>query len=258
MENDSTFFDFAAEVGLTKHIGGIEATKTLLEMCDISADKYVLDVGCGAGVTPAFIAKEYGCRVVGVDILEKMIERSREWALKKGASELTEFRVADAVDLPFENDLFDIVITESVAALTGDKHKTVNEFVRVTKPGGYVGLNETTWLKYPPPQDVIEWAAQDVGSTVAPLTPEEWENLLHSVNLKDVIIKTYSINVKDEAKGILQRYGLLEMIRVIARQRRLHRKSQAYRDFLKSIKERGIVPKNLAEYFGYGFFVGRK
>ena len=67
MENEPTFFDFAAEVGLTKHIGGVEATEALVELCHIAEGSYVLDVGCGAGVTPCFMARKYGCRVVGVE-----------------------------------------------------------------------------------------------------------------------------------------------------------------------------------------------
>ena len=46
MNNPPTFFDFAAEVGLTKHIGGIQATEALIELCHIGKDSYVLDVGC--------------------------------------------------------------------------------------------------------------------------------------------------------------------------------------------------------------------
>jgi SAM-dependent methyltransferase len=76
MDQEPTFFDFAAEVGLTKHLGGVGATEELIELCHIGEGKYVLDVGCGAGVTPCFIAKRYGCRVVGVDISEGLIERS--------------------------------------------------------------------------------------------------------------------------------------------------------------------------------------
>jgi len=52
------FFDFAAEVGFTKHLGGVEATEKLVELCHIKAGSYVLDVGCGAGATPAYLAKK--------------------------------------------------------------------------------------------------------------------------------------------------------------------------------------------------------
>ena len=80
MESKEEFFDFAAEVGLTKHIGGVEATEEMVELCHIGEGSYILDVGCGAGVTPSFIAKKYSCRVVGVDISEGMIQKSKERA----------------------------------------------------------------------------------------------------------------------------------------------------------------------------------
>ena len=170
MENEPTFFGFAAEVGLTKHIGGVEATEALMELCHIGTGKYVLDVGCGAGVTPCFIAQRYDCRVVGVDINERMVERSKERAQREKAADRVEFRVADAQDLPFEDALFDAVITESVTSFPEDKQKAVNEYVRVTKPGGYVGLNESVWLKAPPPPEVMAWTSQNVGANVQPLT----------------------------------------------------------------------------------------
>ncbi len=45
MKNQSAFFDFAAQVGITKHIGSLEATEALVKMCHIGKDTYVLDVG---------------------------------------------------------------------------------------------------------------------------------------------------------------------------------------------------------------------
>lgn len=44
MNRQPTFFDFATEVGLTKHIGGLEATEALIQLCHIGKGKYVLDV----------------------------------------------------------------------------------------------------------------------------------------------------------------------------------------------------------------------
>ena len=57
INNQPGFFDFAAKVGLTKHIGGIAATEVLIDLCHIGKDSYILDVGCGVGATPCFIAK---------------------------------------------------------------------------------------------------------------------------------------------------------------------------------------------------------
>lgn len=258
MKGQESFFDFAAQVGLTKHIGGLDATQALVQLCHIGEGSYVLDVGCGVGVTPCYLAKKFGCRVVGVEILEKMVERSRERAAKEKLADMVEFRVADAQDLPFEDGIFDAVVTESVTAFPEDKQRAVNEYARVTKPGGYVGLNESIWLKVPPPPEVVAWAAQDVGATVQPLISEEWKALLEAAGLKEIIAKTYAINTKDETKGILGRYGLAGMLGVMGRTLLLYAKSPAYRMFVKGVRQGGIIPENLQEYFGYGLFVGRK
>ena len=105
MTHQTGFFDFAAEVGLTKHIGGLEATDALVELCRIGKGSSVLDVGCGVGVTPCYLAKVIGCRVVGVDLSPCMVERSQERAHRARIVDRVEFRVADAQDLPFEDNL---------------------------------------------------------------------------------------------------------------------------------------------------------
>lgn len=258
MKNEPTFFDFAAEVGLTKHVGGVEATDALIELCHVGEDEYVLDVGCGAGVTPCYIAKKYGCRVVGVDISERMVERSRERAIREKVADRVEFRVADAQDLPFEDALFDAVFTESVTSFPEDKQKAVNEYVRVTKPGGYIGLNESTWLKAPLPPEVVAWISQDLGTTPEPQTSDAWEGLLEAAGLREITVRTYEISAKDEARGILRRYGLGGMLRVWWRTLLLYARSPAYRRFIRALREGGILPENLEEYLGYGLYVGQK
>jgi ubiquinone/menaquinone biosynthesis C-methylase UbiE len=256
--DEPSFFDFAAEVGLTKHLGSIEATEELIELCKIDKGAFLLDVGCGVGVTPCYIAKRYGCRVIGVDISERMIERSKERANREGVLDKVEFRVADAQDLPFDDDFFDAVITESVTAFPKDKQRAVNEYCRVIKQGGYVGLNESTWLKTPPPPEMVEWASQDLGAQVKPLTSGEWVGLLENAGLKEIAVRTYEIQVRKEAKGILRRYGYGGMLRNIYRAIILYAKSPDYRRFLKDVRSKGIAPDNIEEYFGYGIYVGRK
>ncbi len=70
-------------MGFTKHMGGLKATRELIELCHTNKDKYVLDVGCGVGITACNIVKRYSCKVVGVDISEEMIARSNERAKMK-------------------------------------------------------------------------------------------------------------------------------------------------------------------------------
>ncbi|MDI6888137.1 MAG: class I SAM-dependent methyltransferase [Methanocellales archaeon] len=83
-------------------MGGLKATRELIELCHINKGKYVLDVGCGVGKTPCYVAKMYGCRVVGVDISERMVDRAKERAKREGVENRVEFRVADAQNLPFD------------------------------------------------------------------------------------------------------------------------------------------------------------
>ena len=146
------YLDMKAHVGITEHYGGFEATNELLSLCHIEDAREVLNVGCGIGVGPVYIAKVYSCRVVGVDISEKMIEWSRQRAREEGVEDRVELRTADVLEVPFEADRFDVVIVESVLAFVEDKQQAIRECVRVTKPGGYVGLNEMFWIKEPSPE----------------------------------------------------------------------------------------------------------
>ncbi len=252
------FFDFAAEIGLTKHLGGLEATKKLAELCHISRDKNILDVGCGVGQTACFIAEEYDCKVVGVDINERMIDRSRERANSEGLTSKTEFRVANAQELPFEDNIFDAVITESVTAFPEDKQKTVNEYARVIKTGGYVGLNESTWLKMPPPPELWAWASQEIGACVKPLPSDEWTKLLKNAGLTEIVVDVQKITIRKEGENLFPRYGYFGMLRSILRAIFMYAKNPDYRRFVNKVRKEGIAPENIEEYFGYGLYVGKK
>ena len=92
------------------HMGGLEATRTLVEMCKVKKEKQILDVGCGAGHTACLIAEQHGAHVTGIDISEVMIDKANERAQRMGLMTMVEFRTADAYQLPFGNDCFDIVL----------------------------------------------------------------------------------------------------------------------------------------------------
>jgi ubiquinone/menaquinone biosynthesis C-methylase UbiE len=154
------FLDMQAYVGITKHIGGLPATKTLLSLCHVERARELLEVGCGIGVGPARVARAYDCTVVAVDISERMIEWSRRRAREEGVQDRIEFRVADVLALPFESDRFDVVLCESVLAFIADKERTIRELVRVTKPDGHVGLNEAFLLTEEPSPRSWTWLAR--------------------------------------------------------------------------------------------------
>lgn len=252
-ELEASYFELQAYWGITKHMGGLKATRELIELCHINKDKYVLDVGCGVGATPCYLAKRYGCRVVGVDISERMIDRSNERAKREGVENRVKFRLADAQNLPFEDALFDVVIGESVTTFLEDKQRAVSEYVRVIKPGGYVGLNEETWIKTPPPTELVEYATRTWDIKAEIPTSDRWEELLEGSGLRDRVVRTYKINVLGEFSQI-RRYSFKDLLRMLYRTLSLYR-SSAFRRYMK---ERLPTPKNLFEYLRYGIYVGRK
>ena len=138
------YFDFLTDLGMTKHYGSMDATRELVELCRISDDQIVLDVGCGVGATPCFLVKTIGCRVIGVDLLEKMLEQSQARASKEDVEDGVEFTTADARKLPFKDNYFDAVILESVNVFFENKLETMHEYIRVTSSEGFVGLTEMT------------------------------------------------------------------------------------------------------------------
>jgi len=253
-EPELSYFGLQAYWGATKHFGGLKTTRELIELCHIDEGKYVLDVGCGVGITPCYIAKMYGCIVVGVDISERMVDMSNERAKREGVEDKVEFRIADAQNLPFDDGLFDAVISESVTAFLEDKQRGVSEYVRVTKPGGYVGLNEGVWMKAPP-SDVVEYHFRTTGAK--PETSDGWKELLEGSGLTDVVVRTYKINALSMFVNEIRRFDFKDYLRAWYRFLSLCIVSSAFRRLIRGY----LPPKSIFkifEYLGYGLYVGRK
>jgi ubiquinone/menaquinone biosynthesis C-methylase UbiE len=253
----TTIFDYQAYAGLTKHMGGMAATEELVDLCEIGSDDEVLEIGCGVGQTAVWLGKHIGCRVTGVDVSQGMVDRARERADQAGVDERVEFRVADMIDLPFEDDSFDVVFGESVVPFATDHAKAIMECTRVIKPGGLVGLNEATWLQ-PPSPELIAWFSQDMAANARTHSAEEWEALLEGAGLRDLVVRTSTIDMREEVRGIFRRYGCGGIIKIAGRALALYIRNPEYRDFVRETQESGVVPENTQDYLGYGLYIGRK
>jgi SAM-dependent methyltransferase len=101
------------------------------------APRSVLDVGCGTGEFSSRVAAMYPeAKVVGVDLIEEHLELARR---RYTHPNLT-FRQADAFELPFERDSFDLVVCRHVLQAIPTPERVVAELVRVAKPGGHLHL----------------------------------------------------------------------------------------------------------------------
>ena len=250
------YFDFMANMGFTKHIGALDATDALVKLCHIGPESLVLDVGCGVGATPVYLVKELGCRVVGVDITPRMIERSKARARAAGVADKTEFRVADMHDLPFEDGTFDAVITESVVVFSKEPVRVIRELMRVAQPGGYVGITEATWTHPDVPEDVIAAMTSSAISNPDIKQPEEWEQVLWDAGLTEVVAEASATDIRREAGGRYKRYGCLSYLGALVRFFPLLIKHPEYRAIFKEALGAGIG--SAVVHTGYGIYVGRK
>jgi arsenite methyltransferase len=252
-ENARDYFEFVADLGMTKHYGSMEATRELIELCHIEDGTYVLDVGCGVGATPSYLAKELDCRVMGVDLVDKMIEQSRKRAKSEDVEDRVEFRVADARELPFEDNLFDAVIMESVNVFFDDKSQAMREYIRVVKLGGYVGMTEMTWLK--PPSPKLEKTFKNLAYVQA-LDAGGWKDLMEEAGLMDVVGSAHRIDIPLESKGRFERYGRWGILKVMLRMLVRIFSDRRSRRFIRGGV--GAVSKDMLDVVGYGVYAGRK
>ena len=105
----------------------------------LSKGERVVDVGSGAGFDSFVAADQVGPtgRVVGVDMTEEMLTKSRATAAKLGLANV-EFREGLAEDLPVEDGWADVVISNGVINLCADKKAVFSEIFRVLRPGGRI------------------------------------------------------------------------------------------------------------------------
>jgi SAM-dependent methyltransferase len=109
----------------------------------IKKGDHVLDLGSGAG-NDCFVARaivgENG-KVTGLDMTEQMVSKASENCTKLNFKNV-EFVLGDIEKMPFDDNLFDVVISNCVLNLVPDKSKAFSEIFRVLKPGGHFSVSD--------------------------------------------------------------------------------------------------------------------
>ena len=250
----STYFNLLAEMGHTKHIGGQAATVRLAEIITAGPGDEVLDVGCGVGIGAVYLAEQFGCRVVGVDITPRMIVRARERAERQGLDEWVDFRVADMHALPFADGHFAAAIAESVLTFSADKTHVVNELMRVVKPGGMVAFTEVIWVK-PPPEGKADFMARAGGMPHGIFSHEEWREIVTASDLDQIIAESYHVTAREESKNQYNRISPGDYLRTLGNFFKAITRPQ-YRQVFRSAMS--SMPKDYFKHIGYGIYGGRK
>jgi ubiquinone/menaquinone biosynthesis C-methylase UbiE len=252
------WYDFIgqlAEVLPGIHMGGQEATQALLDMCQLDSESHVLDVGCGPGATSCFIAQQYGSRVQGIDISEVMITEAKERAGRQGLLDRVEFRVADVFQLPFEDNSFDAAIVESVLVpLPGDKKQALMEIMRVIRPGGRIGVNESTVDPSAPPEYLA--LLDEHPAIYGYFTPQTLRSLIEESGLQ-VVHMTEAEHV--ETPSPVKEMGFRGLLSFIFRAYpKIVLKLLRDARFRKATRIDDQITKRGKSYMGYCLIVGQK
>lgn len=149
------------------HIGGRRASEDFLDQLGLSAEKHVLDVGCGLGGAARLAASRYGCRVTGIDFMHEYIEAGKVLSGWVGLEHRVSLHQGSALAMPFPDGAFDGAFMLHVGMNIEDKAKLCSEVGRVLRPGALFGIYDVMRtgqgaLTYPVP-----WATTAESSAVA-------------------------------------------------------------------------------------------
>ena len=146
--------DFAV-IGTTLQIVG----EDLAEALDIRAGERVLDVAAGNGNATLAAARRFA-QVTSTDYVQELLDKGRERARAEGLA--VRFQAADAEALPVADGSFDVVMSTYGCMFTPDHSRTASEMLRVTRPGGRIGMANWT------PQGFIGRLFKVIGAHVPP------------------------------------------------------------------------------------------
>ncbi|MEL6928547.1 MAG: methyltransferase domain-containing protein [Cyanobacteria bacterium J06600_6] len=123
----------------------------------------IIDVGCGIGGSTLHLAQKFGSSATGITLSPVQASRAKERATEAGLDSRVNFEVANALDMPFEDNSFDLVWSLESGEHMPDKAKFLSECYRVLKPGGKMIF--------------ATWCHRETDSVAGDLTPSEVAHL---------------------------------------------------------------------------------
>jgi len=118
--------------------------KTYVELVNRFAppNSRILDLGCGNGVS-AMLLNRAGHHVVGADVSALFLEDAKEWqtAASSAGGYSLEYRLCDVLELPFEDESFDVVCSNELIEHLPDVETALAEMMRVTRKGGRIVIS---------------------------------------------------------------------------------------------------------------------
>jgi len=230
------------------HPGGLQGTRLLAERSGISENMTILDAGCGSGSSSIFLARRYGCRVVGIDIDHSSLIKARAMARRKGFLGRVAFRLMNVVDLSFQDQTFDGTIVQAALIFT-EKRKALHAIHKKIRSEGFIGVIELAW-KTTPPNSIARRVSNTLcAAAVNTEQHSDWIKLLSQTGFNVVYAELQDLNF--DFSGMLRNEGFLSTLRIALKCVYDKSAKNKTREVTKLFKE-------TRKYLGYGIYVGRR
>ncbi len=170
--------------------------EVVAKQAGIKKSDRVLDAGCGYGASCRWLAREFGCRVVGLTIVPRQIKKAQELTKEAGLSSKVTFRLEDYTKTSFADKSFDVVWGLESILHAENKYKFIKEAFRLLKRKGRIVIAEYILQENLGKEDkklidkwMSGWAMPGV------LTVNENQKLLIKAGFKNIIFHDISDNV---------------------------------------------------------------
>ncbi|HEV7671839.1 MAG TPA: arsenite methyltransferase [Thermoanaerobaculia bacterium] len=172
-------------------------------LAELLPGEVVLDLGSGGGIDVLLSARRVGPtgKAYGLDQSDEMLALARQNQRQAGAANV-EFLRGAIENVPLPSDTADVIISNCVINLSGDKRKALAEAFRVLKPGGRLAISDVVFLGAVPTdlkKSVELWA----GCVAGALESDEYRTLLAEVGFEAIDIEPTRVYRAEEAKAFL-------------------------------------------------------
>jgi arsenite methyltransferase len=177
-------------------------------LAELKAGELVLDLGSGGGIDVLLSARRVGPtgKAFGLDMTDEMLSLAEENKRKSGLTNV-EFLKGEIENIPLPDNSVDVIISNCVINLSGDKDRVLKEAFRVLKPGGRFAVSDVVVRGYVP--DAIKknmelW----VGCVAGALSDDEYLAKLAGAGFEDVGIEPTRVYSIEDARAFLSGRGL--------------------------------------------------
>src|SRR4030088_1651235 len=177
-------------------------------LAKLSAGETVLDLGSGGGIDVLLSARRVGPtgKAYGLDMTDEMLALARE-NQKKSGLENVEFLKGEIENIPLPDNSVDVIISNCVINLSGDKDRVIKEAFRVLKPGGRFAVSDVV-VRVDVPAAVKTNMELWIGCVAGALEEHEFLGLLREVGFAKPSIEPTRVYKAEDAATFLSGSGL--------------------------------------------------